>query len=274
MENNDSTNKKRAKHAVYENKRTIKAVEYFAAGYHVFIVNYSVKEEAVNFLFLSQLEATVAHIRKHAGEWSIDGNKIAVCRFSAGGHLTASLGTLFNEDKFREIWNRTDNIRPDALILGIPSFCQMSMHIRDQELYQKEKDVRRQIAEIIYRRENPTVADYCEKWLTMQSAKVSAGTIKGYARSINKYIVKPLGGHARNNFKIVYRLDFHVTPHQLRHTYITNLLYAGVDPKTVQYLAGHENSKTTMDIYAKIKYNKPEDLLGVVNEALCKKAAN
>ena len=27
----------------------------------------------------------------------------------------------------------------------------------------------------------------------------------------------------------------------LRHTYITNLLYAGVDPKTVQYLAGHEN---------------------------------
>ena len=56
-------------------------------------------------------------------------------------------------------------------------------------------------------------------------------------------------------------------PHQLRHTYITNLLYAGVDPKTVQYLAGHENSKTTMDIYAKVKYNKPEELFGVVNGA-------
>ena len=51
-----------------------------------------------------------------------------------------------------------------------------------------------------------------------------------------------------------------MTPHLLRHTYITNLLYAGVDPKTVQYLAGHENSKTTMDIYAKVKYNKPEEL--------------
>jgi site-specific recombinase XerD len=34
-----------------------------------------------------------------------------------------------------------------------------------------------------------------------------------------------------------------VTPHQLRHTYITNLLYMGVDPKTVQYLAGHKNMK-------------------------------
>ena len=50
--------------------------------------------------------------------------------------------------------------------------------------------------------------------------------------------------------------------------YITNLLYAGVDPKTVQYLAGHENSKTTMDIYAKVKYNKPEELFDVVNQAL------
>lgn len=80
--------------------------------------------------------------------------------------------------------------------------------------------------------------------------------------------VKPvLGTHQKNNPKIVYSLDFTVTPHQLRHTYITNLLYGGVDPKTVQYLAGHENSKTTMDIYAKIKYNRPEELIGVVNGA-------
>lgn len=65
----------------------------------------------------------------------------------------------------------------------------------------------------------------------------------------------------------LYAIDFDVTPHQLRHTYITNLLYAGIDPKTVQYLAGHENSKTTMDIYAQVKYNKPEELLSVVNAA-------
>ena len=43
--------------------------------------------------------------------------------------------------------------------------------------------------------------------------------------------------------------------------------YKGVDPKTVQYLADHENSKTTMDIYAKGKYNKPEKLSSVVNAA-------
>ena len=83
-----------------------------------------------------------------------------------------------------------------------------------------------------------------------------------------KHTVKPvLGQKAAHNGNVVYSLDFEVTPHQLRHTYITNLIYKGVDPKTVQYLAGHENSKTTMDIYAKVKYNKPEKLSSVVNAA-------
>lgn len=49
-------------------------------------------------------------------------------------------------------------------------------------------------------------------------------------------------------------------------------LYAGVAPKTVQYLAGHENSKMTMDIYAQEKYNKPEQLLSVVNAAFAPSA--
>ena len=95
---------------------------------------------------------------------------------------------------------------------------------------------------------------------------------RNYYKYVNgesiKYTVTPtLGMTQKNQPKIRYTIDFDVTPHQLRHTYITNLLYAGVDPKTVQYLAGRENSKTTMDIYAKVKYNKPEELFGVVNQA-------
>lgn len=89
--------------------------------------------------------------------------------------------------------------------------------------------------------------------------------------SQSSHTVKPvLGQKAAHNGKVVYSLDFEVTPHQLRHTYITNLIYKGVDPKTVQYLAVHENSKMTMDIYAKVKYNKPEKLLSVVNCAFFK----
>ena len=93
-----------------------------------------------------------------------------------------------------------------------------------------------------------------------------------YVRYVNgekiKHTVTPvLGEVAPHNGKVTYSMDFQVTPHQLRHTYITNLIYAQVDPKTVQYLAGHENSKITMDIYAKVKYNKPKELAAVVNGA-------
>lgn len=89
-------------------------------------------------------------------------------------------------------------------------------------------------------------------------------------QAIKKKFKPEPGQKCVNRENIVYSLDFTVTPHQLRHTYITNLIYAGIDPKTVQYLAGHENSKVTMDIYAKAKYNKPEELSSVVNSALKK----
>lgn len=82
------------------------------------------------------------------------------------------------------------------------------------------------------------------------------------------HTVKPeLGKLAAHNSNVVYTIDFHVTPHQLRHTYITNLLLAGVDIKTVQALAGHEHAKITLDIYAHLTYNQPKDLISKVNMA-------
>ena len=72
---------------------------FFAAGYHTFILNYSVLEKAKDFQPLCQLAAAIADIRKNAEEWSVDCEKIAVCGFSAGGHLAASLGTLFKRNK-------------------------------------------------------------------------------------------------------------------------------------------------------------------------------
>ena len=83
-----------------------------------------------------------------------------------------------------------------------------------------------------------------------------------------KHTVTPvLGEKAAHNGNVVYSLDFEVTPHQLRHTHITNLIHSSVDPKTVQYLAGHESSKITMDIYAKVKYNRPDELVRTMGNA-------
>ena len=76
-----------------------------------------------------------------------------------------------------------------------------------------------------------------------------------------------LGEKAAHNSNVTYTMDFVPTPHQLRHTYITNLLLAGVDVKTVQYLAGHEHAKITLDIYAHLTYNRPEDLKDKIDKA-------
>lgn len=114
--------------------------------------------------------------------------------------------------------------------------------------------------------------NYAQFQRLWQYVKVRSLKPRNYYKYVNgqsiKYTVTPYAGcRQKNNPSIEYTIDFDVTPHTLRRTYITNLLYAGVDPKTVQYLAGHENSKTTMDIYAKVKYNKPDELLNVVNAA-------
>ena len=57
-----------------------------------------------------------------------------------------------------------------------------------------------------------------------------------------------LGTPARNS-KMVRSLDFHVTPHQLRHTYITRLFESGLDIKEIQYLAGHTTIDMTLRVY-------------------------
>jgi len=55
-------------------------------------------------------------------------------------------------------------------------------------------------------------------------------------------------------------VDFHVEPHVLRHTYITELCASGMDIKKIQYLAGHEDVAMTLRIYVKVKNSAPEEL--------------
>ncbi len=93
---------------------------YADAGYATFVLRYSVREMAKDFRPLIQLASTVAYIRAHHETWNIDPEKIAVSGFSAGGHLAASLGVLFNDETFLKVCPDLGNIRPNALVLGYP----------------------------------------------------------------------------------------------------------------------------------------------------------
>lgn len=96
------------------------AERYFAAGFNTFIVRYGVKEQAKDFVPLIQLTSAIAQIRENSAQWFTDPEKIAVCGFSAGGHLACSAGTLFNEPEFLDAAPVKTNIRPDAMILCYP----------------------------------------------------------------------------------------------------------------------------------------------------------
>lgn len=112
-------------------------------------------------------------------------------------------------------------------------------------------------------------SQYKRLWTFVKTRTVGERSYYRYenGKRVKHTIYPKLGEKAAHNGKVVYSLDFKVTPHMLRHTYITNLIHASVDPKTVQYLAGHEKSKITMDIYAKVKYNRPEQVVLALEDA-------
>lgn len=43
-----------------------------------------------------------------------------------------------------------------------------------------------------------------------------------------------------------------LTPHTLRHTFATNMIAAGMEPKTLSTILGHSNLAQTMDLYVHI----------------------
>ena len=62
-----------------------------------------------------------------------------------------------------------------------------------------------------------------------------------------------------------------ITPHQLRHAFATLLYDAGIDVKTAQYMLGHANAQTTLDIYTHISESRQSDTQKKLNEYINEK---
>jgi len=93
------------------------ALQYVAAGYHAAVVHYPVKPHRAPEPIYAVAEAFRV-VRAHAEEWQLNPEHIAVLGFSAGGHLAASISTLWNEPSLfseEEIASRV--CRPNATVL-------------------------------------------------------------------------------------------------------------------------------------------------------------
>lgn len=115
------------------------ALKFASQGYHTFVLRYSTycEEEGMGLPDLSrplpvnenslypsavrEIGKAMLIIRKHAQEWMVDVDRIAVCGFSAGGHNAAMYAANWHEDIISEYFGEDkENFRPAAAILGYP----------------------------------------------------------------------------------------------------------------------------------------------------------
>mgnify|MGYP002625082749 FL=1 len=83
------------------------AMPFFQAGYHAFILRYSLGKNKIWPKPLEDYEDAMQMIRSHTDEWKVYPDKIAVMGFSAGGHLAGAAAALPKN-------------RPNAAVLGYP----------------------------------------------------------------------------------------------------------------------------------------------------------
>lgn len=121
------------------------ALGYSAAGFNTFVLYYSIKGKAAYPNSLIDLCKAMKLIRENAENWGIIKDQIAVCGFSAGGHLAASLGVHWNDGYIKDksgCYNGEN--KPNALILGYPvistSYMENSSVCLDRLVGENDKD--------------------------------------------------------------------------------------------------------------------------------------
>lgn len=81
------------------------ALAFMPYGFNAFVLHYSVGRTKTFPTQLIQASLAVKHIKDNAEEYGIDEAEVFAVGFSAGGHLCASLGIMWNK---KEIYNAID----------------------------------------------------------------------------------------------------------------------------------------------------------------------
>jgi acetyl esterase/lipase len=90
-------------------------------GVAAFVLKYRLAPRYRHPAMLQDAQRALRYVRTHAREFGVSAGRIGIMGFSAGGHLTATAGTRFDEGK-ADAADAVDRVssRPDFLILGYP----------------------------------------------------------------------------------------------------------------------------------------------------------
>ena len=96
------------------------ATQFNAMGFNAFVLYYCCKPHVFPQA-LKDVSRAMCIIRDNAKDWNIDPDKIFVSGFSAGGHLAASIGTMWDLPCLSEIEGMEyGKNKPNAMILAYP----------------------------------------------------------------------------------------------------------------------------------------------------------
>ncbi len=97
------------------------ALGFMPYGYNAFVLHYSVDGKKAFPAQLIEASFAVKYIRDNAEELGIDKDEIYAAGFSAGGHLAASLGTMWNKEEiYRQIDMPFGYNKPKGVMLIYP----------------------------------------------------------------------------------------------------------------------------------------------------------
>lgn len=109
-------------HGLSEREDEAVALAWLNAGFQAFVLHYGICEHARNYEPLIEACLAIRHVREHAEEYNVDPEHILITGFSAGGHLAASAGVLWDHPAVRAAFGETPTRagRPDGMILCYP----------------------------------------------------------------------------------------------------------------------------------------------------------
>lgn len=105
------------------------------------------------------------------------------------------------------------------------------------------EEVRKAVCELIDKRKNVKLDVMVDGHVGFLSV-----TRNGRPRTHSEYADAMRNVMERYNEKCEIKIE-HCTPHTLRHTFSTKLIAKGRDVKSVQYLLGHSDAQTTLNVY-------------------------
>lgn len=100
--------------------------KFFDAGMNVYLLKYSLPPAKMLYNPLIEAALAIKYIRDNAALHNTNPEKVFICGFSAGGHLAASSGILWNIPEVRDAIGVTDGSapeginRPNGMILSYP----------------------------------------------------------------------------------------------------------------------------------------------------------